>query len=304
MEVLESLFIILILVILGMLSRKINIFAREHVKTLSSFVYYFALPALFYVKLSEIEIMVLDPNIVLGSVLPIILIILILFFLKTIRLISKEQFVLFGLSIAFGSYAFFGIAFFETLYDGKWLSNAVVATSAFGLAGIILSLTLFEYANKKGQGLGFVLKAFRNPLIVTIILGIVSSLLGFRIEAVNQALNLLGKTASGIAIFALGIFLYDNFSIEAMRKALTFSLFRIISIPLATYLLILMGMGGSRDLNQFLFLQSGVPAAISLVVFAERYDYKLAEVTGMVLLTSIFSFVLLFVLSLLTFILF
>lgn len=46
----------------------------------------------------------------------------------------------------------------------------------------------------------------------------------------------------------------------------------------------------STDLNQFLLLQSGIPSAVSLVVFAERYEYKIAEVAGMVILTSLLSF--------------
>jgi malonate transporter and related proteins len=304
MEALNSLFPILVLVLLGILSRRIGIFAREHVKTLSSFVYYFALPALFYAKLSETDIAALDPDIVLGSVLPVILIMAILYLLKLLGRLTKDQFILLGLSISLGSYAFFGIAFFETLYDGRWFSSAVVAASAFGIVGIILSLTLFEYANSKGTGPGFVLKALRNPLIIAIFLGVISSLLGFRIGAVNSALTLLGKTASGIAIFVLGIFLHDNFSLQAARRSLSYSLFRIISLPIATYLLILVGMGGGPDLSRFLFLQSGVPAAISLVVFAERYDYKLPEVTGMVILTSVFSFVVLIILSLMAGVLF
>ena len=300
MEVLKSLFTILIIVLLGIASRKTKIFSREHVKTLSSFVYYFGLPALFYVKLSTTNIPALDSTIILGSVLPILLITLVLYLLKIAKRISKEQFILFGLSISFGSNAFFGIAFFETLYDGKWLSNAIVAASAFGIVGIPLSLTLFEYATRKGKGFGFIFKAFRNPLIIAIFLGISSSLLGFHLDALNNALSLIGKTSSGIAIFALGIFLYDNFSLKAAQKALTYSLFRMISLPLATWLLLVFIMRDSPNLNQFLFLQSGIPAAISLVVFAERYNYKLPEVTGIVILTSVFSFVGLIILSLLS----
>lgn len=72
----------------------------------------------------------------------------------------------------------------------------------------------------------------------------------------------------------------------------------MLSLPLLTFLLLILGIGSSNgDLNQFLFLQSGIPAAVSLVVFAERYRYKLPQITGMVLLTSILSFVELFSLA-------
>ena len=56
MEVLASLFTILIIVLLGISSRKFSIFKAEHAKTLSSFVYYFGLPALFFDKISHLDL--------------------------------------------------------------------------------------------------------------------------------------------------------------------------------------------------------------------------------------------------------
>ena len=70
MEVFTSLFTILIIVGLGILSRRSGIFKSEHAKTLSSFVYYFGLPALFFIKLSGLDLLALDPQLVLGSLLP------------------------------------------------------------------------------------------------------------------------------------------------------------------------------------------------------------------------------------------
>lgn len=297
MKVLNSLFAILIIVLLGISSRKTNLFSKEQVKTLSSFVYYFGLPALFYSQISVLDLSTIDFELIAASILPIVVVIVLLYLGKAAKLINKDQFVLYSLSVAFGSYAFFGIAFFETLEGGKWLSYAVITASALGIIGIPISISLFEYANKKEQGGAFLLKIVKNPLILSILLGLISALLKLRLGALVNALDLVGKSAGGIAIFALGIFLYDNFSLEAAKSAVAQSLFRIISLPLLTWLLILFGISGNPQTQEFLFLQSGVPAAISLVVFAERYDYKLDQITGMVLLTSIFSFVELFVLA-------
>lgn len=117
---------------------------------------------------------------------------------------------------------------------------------------------------------------------------------------ISNALSLLGKTAGGLAIFSLGIFIYDNFSIQAVRQAFKYSIFRSLALPLFTYLVVLVCIDVNIELQRFLFLQSGIPAAISLAVFAERYEYKLAEITGIVIITSISSFlglILLFLIS-------
>jgi predicted permease len=290
MEVLNSLFTILIIVALGISSRKTNLFDKEHVKTLSSFVYYYGLPALFFTQISALNLATLDLHLITVSVLPIIAIITLLFLAKSLGWLNKDTFTVYSLSVAFGSHAFFGIAFFESLYDGKWLPQAIVTASALGLIGIPLSIGLFEYAAKDTKGLAFLGKIFKNPLIIAIFLGLLSAATGIRFDALNNALGTIGKTAGGIAIFSLGIFLYDNFSLDAAKSAVKQSLFRMLTLPLLTWALLAISHE-SAEMNQFLFLQSGIPAAVSLVVFAERYRYELPQITGMVLLTSILSFV-------------
>lgn len=290
MEILNSLIVILIVALLGMLSRKMRIFSSEQVKIISSFVYYFALPSLFFVSLSNTDLLSIDYKVALGSVLPIFILLLALYALKFFNVVSKDNFILLSLSICFGSNAFFGVAFFETLYGGKWLSIAILMASILGLTGIILSLIYFECANKKDKGWTFFLKIIKNPLIISLFLGVFCSFFRIRLEVVTKALSLLGKTAGGLAIFSLGIFIYDNFSLQSVKKAFMYSMFRSLALPISTYLVILLCMDIDNELRRFLLLQSGIPAAISLAVFAERYEYKLAEITGIVIITSILSF--------------
>ena len=290
MEILESLIVILIVALLGMLSRKTRIFSSEHIKIISSFVYYFALPSLFFISISNTDLLTIDFQVAVGSLLPIAIVLFALYVLKLFKIVSKDKFILLSLSISFGSYSFFGLALFETLYGGKWLPLSIVMASILGLTGIILTLIYFEYANKKGKGLSFFLKIIKNPLIISLFLGVLCSLFGIRVEMISNALSLLGKTAGGLAIFSLGIFIYDNFSIQAVRQAFKYSIFRSLALPLFTYLVVLVCIDVNIELQRFLFLQSGIPAAISLAVFAERYEYKLAEITGIVIITSISSF--------------
>ena len=290
MEVLTSLFTILIVVTFGILSRKTGIFKAEHAKTLSSFVYYFGLPALFFVKLNALDLYSLDLNMVLGTLLPTIILLLVLLILKGINLIKKDTYILLSLSISFGSYAFFGVAFFETFQGGRWLEMSILAASLLGVIGIITTLTLLEYANQHKQRGGFISKIFTNPLILSILIGIAASLTGVKVNFLNNAFTLVGQTSSAIAIFVLGMFIYDRFSPAIFKEALLLSVFRMTGLPLVAFLTIQFIIPGSRDIAQFLMLENSMPAAIALVVFAERYEYKVSETAGIVSLTSIFSF--------------
>jgi len=290
MEVLTSLFTILIIVLLGILSRKAGIFKAEHAKTLSSFVYYFGLPTLFFFKLSNLDLSTLDPHLVLGTLLPTALLLLVLLFLKLVKFISKDSYILLSLSISFGSYAFFGVAFFETFQGGKWLETSILAASLLGVMGIITTLALLEYASQQNQSRSFLAKIFTNPLILSIIIGITASLVGFHLDFLNNAFKMIGQTSSAIAIFVLGMFIFDRFSLKIIRESLFYSVFRMVGLPIVAWLTIQFILPGGGEINQFLLLENSMPAAIALVVFAERYDYKITETAGVVSLTSIFSF--------------
>lgn len=291
MEVLTSLFTILIIVLLGIISRRLGVFKAEHAKTISSFVYYFGLPALFFTKIARLDLLTLDPNFVLGSLLPTAILMVILLLLFKLKALKKDTFILLGLSVSFGSYAFFGVAFFETFQDGKWLDFSILAASLLGILGIIITLSLLEFANHKEQRGGFLGKIFSNPLILSILLGAIFSLSDIRVDFFTNALDLVGQTSSALAIFVLGIFIHDRFSWKTLVAALPYSLFRMIALPLMTWITIWLFLPVSGEVSQFLLLENGMPAAIALVVFAERYDYKITETAGIVSLTSILSFI-------------
>jgi len=300
MQIIYSLGIIAPIVLLGILSRRLQIIPKEDSKVLSFFVYYFALPALFISKIAKINISTLEPKIVSGSVLPIILLVAFLFVLKKIKLINKDCFILSALAIVFGSNAFFGIPFFESYGGQSGLDFAIITSSVLGPLGMLLSILLFEYATKKENSGNILKKVLINPLILSIIVGVFFSLIDLKENSLLiKPFELLGKSAGPVAIFTLGIFMFDNFSFSTIKKSIGYSLFRFIFLPIATFVsLYLLGITG--EIKNLLILQSGIPAAISLAVFSQRYNYKTSIIGDLVIMTSIFSFFSLGILHLLT----
>ena len=80
MQILFALLTLAILISLGFLARRLNILSKEHTKGLSAFVYYFALPALFFSKIAQMDLRNFDQNVAIfiGSLLPTIAIVTIL----------------------------------------------------------------------------------------------------------------------------------------------------------------------------------------------------------------------------------
>ena len=297
MQVLFSLFTIAILIALGFLARKLSILSEEHTKGISSFVYYFALPALFFTKIANMNLWDFHEDfiIIIGSLLPIAVIITCLLIFYVLNLIKKDTFVLLCLSIVFGSNVFFGITFFEASFGNDGLEFAVLTSSFLGPIGIILSIFLFEFATNKAHSGALFIRIFTNPLIIAIFLGLAFSMLNIHIQFLFSSLEMLGRTAGPLSIFVLGLFIYNNFSLLALKRSFIYSIFRLTILPIVTYLILLL-LDVQHDLKSFLFLQSGIPVAISLAIHSERFNYKNAEISGMVIGTSLGSFPVLYLL--------
>jgi predicted permease len=294
MEILKSLSTLIIVILAGVSSRYFKIFKKEDTKKLSSFVYYFSLPALFLVNISRTDLLAIDPLLLIGSLGPILLLLSILLPLSLTKIISKDTFILCALSVVFGSNAFFGLALFETFNHGQHYQEAILASSILGMFGIILSLLFFEYSAHRVSIKNIFQKLSANPLIIAILLGIIFSILRFQNSFLHDALDLLGKTATGLATFILGIFIYDHFSWNTLKKSLGLSFFRALALPAAGFVVITLlertVLPLSLALKQFLLIQTGIPAAISLAIFAERYNYRIKELTGLIIVTSTLCF--------------
>lgn len=294
MEFLQTLLLLLAVVALGAFSRYKNIFKEQDTYVLSSFVYNFAFPALLVATLSKLKFDNVEVEIILGSILPIAVLLILIFLLYLRKVITKEQMVIASITIGFGSNAFFGIAYFDSMYGKEGLEFSVVTAAVLGVFGVVLAVAMLEYAknDKINPKLLFYL-LLKSPPVIAVIIGVVLALFDMDIMFLDKASNLLGKTAGGLAIFTLGMFIYNTFNIEVLKDALPYVLLRVFLLPISTYFVLMFMPDLPTDLYGYLFQQSGIPAAISIAIFAQRYDYHQSKLSGIVMLSSFLSFILL-----------
>lgn len=300
MDFLQTLLLLLAITILGIFSRYKQIFTASDKLVLNNFVYRFALPALFIDTISSIQFNLIEMEIIIGSVLPVIISIIIIILLYTFKLIGKEKMIISSLTLGFGSNAFFGIAYFDSLYGGNILEFAVLTASILGMLGVILSVAFLEYAKNGKVKIAIFFNVLKSPPVFAIFIGLALALFGLHVEFFDKASALLGKTAGGLAIFVLGMFIYDTFSIQLIKTVLPYVLLRAILLPATTFLVLLFLPDMTDKTYTFLFQQSGIPAAIALAIIAQKYNYHEKIFSSIVMLSSLFSFLvlgLLYVLS-------
>jgi malonate transporter len=285
---------IFLLIGLGFFARYRGLLKAGDERVFSAYVYYFALPALFLINLSETQFTPQALRFVLTAIIPILIIMVIYIILFLVFRFDIEKFYLLILSTVFGSTAFFGIPFIIFAFPYAVAEHLAVLAAAV-ISGVavtisILTLEVYRLGRKGGFGIGVglkeVLKRFsRNPLIISILIGVLLSLMRVSVPApLSSLLHMLGRTTATIAIFMLGVFLYGR-KYSELGRAFRLSSLRILILPaiawLATRIFALSPMESS-----ILVLMHSMPLAISMIVLSERYDFQKETIASLILISS------------------
>ena len=283
---------ILLLIGMGFLSRKMGVLKSGDQRVLSAYVYYFALPALFFVNMVETNFVGETLRFMFAGVIPVFVVLTIYIFLYLIFRFSKNTLYLLILSTIFGSLAFFGIPFITFAFptrQGEHLATLSAATIA--IMSVTISITVLElYKLEKStiwQGLKHVAKRLsKNPLIISILSGILLSLVGIEIPApLSTSLHMLGGTTSTVAVFMLGVFLYGR-KYTNIVEAFGLSLLRIVFLPIVALLTTMLFNLPAVE-RSVLVLMHGMPVAISMIVLSERYDFHKETIASLILVSSL-----------------
>jgi malonate transporter len=283
---------ILLLMGTGFLSRRIGVLKSGDERVLSAYVYYFALPALFIVNISGIELTEETLRFGLAGIIPVLVSVLVHSALYLVLRFSKETLYLLILSTVFGSLSFFGIPFVTFAFPTRQAERlATFSSASIAIVSVTVSMTVLELYSLRGssvtEGLKHVAsRLLRNPLVVSILFGFLLASVKIEIPAaLSTPLHMLGSTTSTVAIFMLGVFLYGR-KYTHMSKALKLSLLRIAFLP-AVALFTTMVFNLSYLETATLVLMHGMPVAISMIVLSERYGFYKETIASLILVSSL-----------------
>jgi len=289
--ILRTIIPILLLVGTGLLSRKLGILKSGDERILSAYVYYFALPALFFVNMTETTFTGETLNFMLSGIIPILAVLTVYISLYLTFSFSKDILYLLVLSTIFGSLAFFGIPFITFAFPRTGEPVATLAAASISIVSVTTSITTLELyrlqQSKILTGLKLVAKRLsKNPLILSIFSGILLSLTRIEIPTpISQPLHMLGSTTSTVAIFMLGVFLYGR-RYANLGKALKLSMLRIVFLPIVAFLTTMLFDLSTLE-RSALILMHGMPVAISMIVLSERYDFYKETFASLILISSL-----------------
>ncbi len=285
-----------VLVALGMLARRLGVLQQGDERVLNSYVYRFALPALFFVNLSATQLTADLGRFVLAGFLSVGGTVAVLG--ATVRTLGVTEDLrrMTSLTVAFGSLAFFGIPFIEFAVGTEEARRlATLGTATISPLGVALALTLLEGHRQEGRSRWRRItttgsRLATNPLILSIALGFAFSLGRWDLpRPLVRALSLLAGSTAPVAVFSLGAHLWGK-GISRLSWTVPLSVARLGLLP-AVSLLVAWALGLSCLERTVLVLLNASPVAVNMVVLSHRYDFRTQEVGSLALLTSAGSIV-------------
>lgn len=279
----------------GFLFRKNSIANNSWVHILNQFVYYVSLPAIILVSFWEIDWANKDLWQMVGfnSLAIFLFSVILLFVLSLFKISNKAKASIYLVSIVG-----------NTVYMGFPIVGGVVAKENFGTAigvaathlvlGLLFGILVSEFLVVKSKKIKvYILDFIKNPLIISLVLGIILSFLkleGGLADIAEKTMAMLGATASPVALFALGGFLHGKFKKQDIGCAVSATIIKLAIFPLMV-LLFAKGLNLSLSGQSVSVLVSTMPAAVTGFVIAEKYNLDKQIVANAIVLSTAVSVV-------------
>lgn len=287
------------IILAGYLVGRFRLLGEGSSEALNGFVYYVALPVLFFASMARVEparifdwpflaaygggqFLMLIATFAIGRI-----------FFKT----SLGETALFGMAAVFGNTGYMGVPLALVAFGPEGTFPAILATVFKSSIIIAVVTALIEVGLRRGAGSGAITRdvamaLLRNPMVVSSALGIAWSFTGLGLAApVATFCDVLGAAAGPCALFAIGLFLVG----KPMRRDLgevSFAVgLKLILHPLVTWWLAFHVFPVDPAWATIAVVMAALPAGANCFVIASRYGIYIQRASATILISTALSVV-------------
>lgn len=292
-EIVSSLIMIFILMIPGVLFRKKNILSVDQSEGVSSIVVNLTWPCLVIDAMQmEFSIETLkDTGYILAIAIIIFAILVLISFplAKLMRMPKTKQYVAVFM-LLFGNTGFIGIPVIKALYGTDAIFFAAIIELINDVLLFTVGIILIQLS--AGANLKVGIKQFLNPGLIGVIIGLILFLLNFRLPALlGGSIEMIGNATTPLTMFIIG-FQLGGLKIKEITgdwQVYVICFVKLCIVPLITLIVVKLWAGDFTLLEKVLILSFGMPAASVSAIFSQQYKGEVAFATKTVLLSTLFS---------------
>lgn len=284
---------IFMLIVLGFVFKNMKILSKEFSDCATNLVFYCALPCSLFNSVRNTDVRsVFNTKFLIYLILSQLIIFALCWIVAALFMKDKTQISAVVHGSFRGNFAYIGMPLIANII-GNEILTASVMVMAFGvtlynvLAVIVLSH--YDTSGKKISVLNQIKKIITNPLIISIMLGLLASYVRINFPTyIDKTISYCAQLATPLALILIGTTIrFDTFK-SKMSGIILATIMKLIIIPLGvTISAILFGFKGEELVT--LFIYNAVPSATNSYIMTKNMNGDGELGAGIVMATSLFS---------------
>jgi predicted permease len=294
---LKTTFPLLFIMSVGYIAKSVGFIGKNEITGINKLVYWILLPALLFKSVYQPALYQLS-NIRLLSfaVIATACVMGLSIFLTPKILKDQKKIGVIIQGLIRGNVLYFGIPVISTLLGEEALGLiSIVIVALVPMYNIVSVIVLEKYAGEASDLKGLLVKLFKNPLIISALIGMGLILLKIDLPAlIMTPIISITKATTPTALILLGAAIELNFSKEDLKQVLGVTLIKLVVIPLLVIAAaILVGLNSEEIVTVFAVFAA--PTAVASYSLAREMgaDYDLSG--QIVFMTTICSVVTIFI---------
>ena len=276
---------------------RVGLLGEQASGALNAFVFYVALPALFFGTMAQLEIsQILHwPFIVAfggGLVGTFGLAMLVAAFAFPGRLAILT---LHGAAAIFSNTGYMGIPLLLIAYGEAGLPAGIIGTVMTGVVVMAVATLLIELDGNGDEAARDLARnalaaVVKSPLLLSAAAGILWAWSGLELPTpVARFCDLMGSTAGPCALFAMGLFMVGKSLTAGLGEVGWLSLLKLLVMPAVTYWLAFHVMTMETIWAQSAVIQAALPTGALVFVLAHRYGLYIQRATAAIVISTLLS---------------
>lgn len=293
MEIINSLCMIFIMIIPGIIFRKKELIDINQSKGISTVVVNLTWPCLvidaMQIKFSQ-EIFKRSQYIFVVVLLVFAIAFAIGFLLIKILKINRKQGGILAFMLVFANTGFMGIPVINALYGKEAVFYASIIEMVNDIMLFTVGVMLIQFS--AGTKTKISLKEFLTPEMIGVVIGYVMFLCNFQLPGfLGHSVSIIGAATTPLTMFVIGIQIGELKIKELLGNVLIYimSFIKLLIIPLITLLIMKFVFADTSLLAKVLIISFAMPVAACTTIFSQQYNADVSFATKGVLLSTVLS---------------
>jgi predicted permease len=293
MEIINSLCMIFIMIIPGIIFRKKGLIDTNQSKGISTIVVNLTWPCLvidaMQVKFSQ-EIFKRSQYIFVVVLLVFAIAFIVGFLLVKMLKIKQEQGGIFAFMLVFANTGFMGIPVINALYGKEAVFYASIIEMVNDIMLFTVGIMLIQLSAGIKTKISF--KEFLTPGMIGVIIGYVMFLCNFQLPGfLGHSVNIIGSATTPLTMFVIGIQIGELRFKELLGNGSIYvmSFVKLLIIPIIALLIMRFIFDDTSLLAKVLIISFAMPVAACTTIFSQQYNADVGFATKGVLLSTVVS---------------